>query len=179
MIVLSICILLTILLVANIALSIYNRVYPPCNTLDEYFTSAKILPKDRTKGLDYTQYKSRRNMQNTQPVDYVSVDQVTEKKSNKNNHVDQGYLESKLDVNKDMTGSSFYKELDKMFTPKNQEQETPKKGVSGYNGERIALFDVEMEGVGAKIARKRSDSDNSLVRIAERDGYGDRDPANI
>jgi hypothetical protein len=173
MIVLAICVLLIILILANIAMSMFNAVYPPCNTLEEYFKSARVLPRGKLAGLDYAQSKIKAQYVGNE-LDVIDAMGYDEVKANKETF--QKNMENALNQQEDATKSSFYKAVNKIFKSSTPDQGTTEKGISNFSGEQLAMFDLEMEGIATKSLPKRNDTNNGLVRIAERDGYGDRDP---
>ena len=157
-----------ILVLANACLAMFNTIYPPCNTVEDYFKSARTLSKDRVTSLDSIQndlnssyFSSKNTKKNTNFLSYME--------NNKDYH---DSMESNLDENEDAKKSNFYNAVDKIFTSKNYDQESTNKSVSKYNGEHISVFETEMEGINAGINRKRKNKNNSkAVMKTQRDGY--------
>ena len=75
MIVLSVIILLVILIFANLAISLFNHIYPPCESTLDYFKSDRLLPNGITTGLE-TVHNGKSNKNNKKPLEYYVPDVI-------------------------------------------------------------------------------------------------------
>lgn len=158
MIVPSILILVTILLSANVASFAYRKLHPPCDDLQDYFNSVKkmVQPMNSLSSLTILRKKPVKSIE-TVEEDKESIKVVSEK-----------------------SVESFKKSLEKIF-PTTRDSSTSndtKKTSNNYQGTNNAMFEEEMEGIGANnshrnVERKKIQTSGVIGRTLS-NGYVSR-----
>ena len=192
----AIVIILLLLILANITISVVNRMTAKCNPAKDYFQAAKKLPDGQLASLgsvqsgintNYIGFKTvetgqpgvigitSRNLPNEKSVDYDSF----------TNKIPSYIVTSDEDLEmlKDHTISTQYdksivESIKKMYPGSNHQVEERKREVKKYgdnpNGAKLAMFEVEMEGISAENGTKRQGNvsrPSEMGMLSERDGY--------
>ena len=155
MIVEAVIILIVILLIANIGVGIFNSLYPPCSDINEYFESARKIPNSSIVNLKTVSLKIDTNYNGTK-------ESATKQKKRIKSTVNKKLMNA-IDVA--LNSKSTYK----------QENSSTQK--LNTNGNKSALFDIEMEGLSAGNKRRNAERETSkpsnFVDTVEKDGYKD------
>jgi hypothetical protein len=169
MVVIAISILLVILIVANVGVSVFNAVYPPCDDLNEYFSSARRLPDGAASGL--------RTVQSGTDGHYIGAKTVSTGKPGV-----IGLRSRNFDIEESLHAHSNAELLKAVGNalgdnkPNKQENtETKKKRTKGN---KSAIFEEEMEGLLAgnshRNTNEKTTKPSGFIKGIERDGYSDR-----
>jgi hypothetical protein len=175
MIVTAVVIILAVLIFANLALSIYNTVSPPCNNVEDYFRSARVLPDGRTASLG--------SIPSGTDIHYVGAKTV--ETSNPNvvglKSRDEDYTEDAID-SRELNDSVFYDAVNKIFGNKKHGKDTTSEArmkQSSYKGSNIAMFDAD-EGMTANFdhvnSNRQHQKPSGMMQHIQIDGYSDRNP---
>jgi hypothetical protein len=162
MIVLSVIILLVILIFANLAISLFNHIYPPCESSLDYFKSARLLPNGITAGLE-TVHNSKSNKNDKKHNEYYIPDVI-------------GLDKDGEDKEKNRTkGVEMYNVIGDILKNKRPELSNTEKEDSSFSNNYQAEFESEMQGIEqSSHQRKRSSNKQTAKDSIERDGYSDR-----
>jgi len=165
--------LLVILVIANVGLSAYNSMYPPCETSKDYFDSARTLPDGAIAGLG--------SIPSGTDLHYVGAATVATGQSgvigltNRLNTI----VPPEPVVNK-----KLFDALENMFSGRSDEQTRDaqtktKRNKYGANGPS-GIFEDEMEGLKANNDHVSADrvimKPSGFVRTTKTDGYSERRP---
>lgn len=166
----AVIILLVILVLSNAGTYIYNKLSPPCDPLTEYFNQARRLPDGATTNLGSIPSGSDINYIGAQTVETSIPNVIGLKSKNKNVTTAPKPADTK----------NLKKAIDKMFESDEQETSTTKQDITDFDGEKMANFEIEMEGIKASNSH-RNNNKTSLkpsghMKATQKDGYGDRDP---
>lgn len=189
MILQGIVILLVLLVVANVLLTIFNKAYPPCQNVDEYFAAARKVPDGLPSSLGSIPSGTDKHYVGAKTV-AVGIPGVVGLKSREEDYMTPGYLgdlgnmsdgnnyneigEASNDKPADKADKSAYDAISAMFPASSQAQAGTKKRMNGYNGSNLAMFETEMEGVRAKANPRNlmaHSTPSDLSRHMVRDGY--------
>lgn len=174
MITYAVVILLIVLITANVANYAYNKLYPPCDSLTEYFKSARLLPDGSIAGLGSIPSGTDVNYVGAQTV---AVDEpgVIGLKSRNSNLVNP---------NQPYKHDPLVSAVNEMFLLKPEQSEghdggQTKKDTTMYNNTNVAMFEMEMEGLKAnnnhQNPNKITTKPSGHIYERQREGYCDRD----
>jgi hypothetical protein len=159
----AIIILIIILISANIGLKVFNNIYPPCESINDYFQSAKLLSDDLT-------YNLRTIPSTLRSSDYIGVQPVDPIIPVVNIMTKPGSEPNK----------KLFDAVNAMFPANSQEETSTTKISNSYNGSNAAVFELEMEGQRAynkpKNQNNKDTTPTKSLRIFKNDGYKDRRP---
>jgi hypothetical protein len=188
MIVESIVIVLTILILANVALGFYNRLYPPCMDAKEYFSNAKKLPDGVSLSLGSIPSGVEMHYVGAQRV-YTGIPGVIGLTSYNDGLYKRPVSEELEDDLDDLEcigdtctakpskiNSTTYDALSAMFPTSSQKTGDVKKVITEVAGHK-AVFDATMEGVKAPVHIKSGGvirNPSQYTYDTERDGYSER-----
>lgn len=170
MIIEAVSIILVILLVANIAVGVFNSAYPPCDDIDEYFESARKISKDSMTGL--------RTVQSGTDINYVGAKLSTNesgdvvlKSRNEDYNTPPNPHSSKDLMNAISIALGEHKGV------KHQEASTTKR--EHTSGPMSAIFETEFEGLHANNIKRKADprdimKPTGFVHSIEQEGYSGR-----
>ncbi len=181
MIVIAIIIVLIILVMANVALTAFNKFYPPCPTSRDVFEEAKRISSEKISSLSNSNIQPREKR--THNADTIEDDYNEENITH--NQVLNARDNTTEGMNTVMNGNLNDREYNETFKDalkgaveyKTSQEET-KKTTSEFDGSNLAIFETEMEGIQANVgfvnAYGARAPPSKFVRAIDRDGYSDR-----
>ena len=161
----AITLVIIILIFANLTLKAYNYFYPPCENPNEYFSSAKNV--DGLQSVSGDDFKYAGPSKPT--IDEDGVFAIGRNSSNYSKKLNESTEKDIEDV-----VSAFFP------VDAQEDSRTKQKVVSDPDGNLIAMFEEEFEGIGADNTHRN----NSKKRIphseeaqsTQTDGYSQRRP---
>ena len=165
MLVKAIVVILILLILSNMILRSYNYIYPPCNSIDEYFNSARLLPDGISASLG--------SIPTGTDVKHVGMKRV-ETPSGGIKLTDYSYKPPDI-----IDDEEFEKHIMNMFPSRlrGMKSNTDKK-VEEVNG-RIVVFNKKEGMTGSNIhmpKRRNIITSSGFVKRIKRDGYSDPRP---
>lgn len=187
MIVEGVIILLTILIVSNIALGFYNQLYPPCMDAKEYFNNARKLPDGVSASLGSIpsgvemNYVGAARMYTGIPgviglTSYNGLYKQPKSEELEDDTDDVECIGNTCSIKPSKINKTTYEAVSAMFPTTSQKTGDVKKVVTEVAGHR-AQFDLTMEGVKAPIhikAKGTIRNPSQYTYDTEREGYCDR-----
>jgi hypothetical protein len=167
---------------ANVALSAFNKMYPPCVSLNDYVNDARKISSERVQSLSKSNITPRNpNSYGEQDV-LVDDELLQQPKRGDINDIREGMTDGmNSNINGNLNESDYavnFKDALKDVNDYKSSQNETKKTLGGYDGSNLAIFETELEGVQANVgfvnAYGARAPPSKFVGAIARDGYSER-----